>query len=1335
MAYIKKLKDNELIGGTDNTDVYPVTSTEAVYNKENVSQEYINNHVDGSKIVDGTVTNNKIAPSTISMSKLNNEVQTLIQQGASTSLSPMGEFDIEAIYWANDMVYDPATNSSYVSLRADNMGHPVTDETWWMKVVDGSYVNTMVEELEQAIAQAIEDAQEDIDDAIAGANTAAQSANTAAANAEAKIDWVEEQVDSLTAYEVATELDETSIIPVQNKVVSKEINNANSYLKGDVRTLAVGQTYAVDEAVKTADGKMRRMTKEVKSLNLADTTAVGGLKTYNNATYRALKAVAAYNSATTYEEGDYAVGRPAVVTITVDTSELSADGNINVAVAGVEHVIAVTTTSTPASIATNIVEAVGSIDGWTITDNENGTITIKCNTAGANTLAFSYTDVDETGVVVSAATTAGAATISVYNGSSWNAATLAGMATDTALFTSVDAAWLETNTTVQNSVHYELSKIVDYTEMEVQFTDGKYYSGMWNKNVGDTVTYATHNTTNNGVTRFNCVEGEIFSISACVESSRNPTVCFISAENKILSLYRGTPALIDSIWVAPKGAVQLAIQSRPDVTRRVLRVGKLAEWNNKVEKEDYYKDKAIDKFEWINNWVVARYYNSEQLPNHVGIVAPLSYVSNHSDAMHQIVPCVEGDVFWVNLSAVGSITCCAFLDSANRVIAAEGKSVSNKYVVAPQGSVKVVFTGHKNSSYNDYIRTQRVHRMYNIKDVVKSYLDDKRINITFWQAGVYAIIPNVGEVMNYTLTDIETQFHQIIECTENDCFYLKVSNESAQLKASPLIFVDVNDVVVWRSDKIMRDYQYYQAPKNAAKMICQTNVYSDLIYRVGKIDYNTQRLHNVVGRDETWRFYGHLGYLVNVVNTPIGEEVTDFTTLPSVIAHSRYALFECNAGDAITVDQGVNNSWDITFLNANNIVLDRISNVGRNFSAVAPSGAVKVHVTAWTGISGAVVSASCGGVIAGFDSRIQQLESGFDYPYKIVCPDVFYAVAGYQKNVYKDTLIRGMDDGLNSPMGLTIDFECPSFNHQGWTNVGIRRPRMWQLSGSLLNSHKGTFTFRINVFNQKGIRIDYKDCKIKVINATPLTENKNILCVGDSLTAGGQIVATCYNRFAALNGVTPTFWGSRTSTVGDVTVKHEGRSGWEWSTFTTSSSPFYIGGKVDITAYRNSLNMGEEKFDLVIFCLGVNNSVLSTGNGMSNAITLINAFLADNPDTKFILQLQPADNNTSDGWEVYAKDLLSYGIKEIYKNNTWNARQAALNTFNNDTWAGKVYIGDAVMSLDRYYGYPYEEQASSDRISVMEIRHTNCVHPNVAGYNQLGDGYFYQALAILNGEA
>ena len=35
MAKVKVLKDNELVGGTDNTSVYPVTHTKAIFDGNN----------------------------------------------------------------------------------------------------------------------------------------------------------------------------------------------------------------------------------------------------------------------------------------------------------------------------------------------------------------------------------------------------------------------------------------------------------------------------------------------------------------------------------------------------------------------------------------------------------------------------------------------------------------------------------------------------------------------------------------------------------------------------------------------------------------------------------------------------------------------------------------------------------------------------------------------------------------------------------------------------------------------------------------------------------------------------------------------------------------------------------------------------------------------------------------------------------------------------------------------------------------------------------------------------------------------------------------------------
>ncbi|MBR3399178.1 MAG: hypothetical protein IKH08_05305, partial [Prevotella sp.] len=274
------------------------------------------------------------------------------------SWQPAGNFDIETLYEKDNQVFDAETNSCYVSLQTDNVGHPVNEndesyeEGWWMKVIDGASVLS----------------------AAAAATQAAAEANQAA---EAARGIVYQAVDD--------HLDTESLKPVANQVVTQAINDLSEnllkddYIKGDVRTLAVGQTYAVDEAVKSADGKMLRMTKEVKSLNLFNTLAVGELKSYNSATYKALKAVAAYSNTTAYVEGDYALGRPAIVTITVDVSGLVQAGEISIVIGdATPDNIQVTADSTAASIAADIVEAVGSIDGWTITDNEDGTITIKC---------------------------------------------------------------------------------------------------------------------------------------------------------------------------------------------------------------------------------------------------------------------------------------------------------------------------------------------------------------------------------------------------------------------------------------------------------------------------------------------------------------------------------------------------------------------------------------------------------------------------------------------------------------------------------------------------------------------------------------------------------------------------------------------------------------------------------------------------------------------------------------------------------------------------------------------------------------------------------------------
>ena len=118
-----------------------------------------------------------------------------------------------------------------------------------------------------------------------------------------KVDTIEISLD----YDIDNALSTSSEKPVQNKVITADLNKMHDYVGGDVRVLAVGSTYTLGEAVKTSDGALVRLTKDIKALNTTDAVAIGDLKAANSKTYKALKAIADYNEDIEYSSGDYAI--------------------------------------------------------------------------------------------------------------------------------------------------------------------------------------------------------------------------------------------------------------------------------------------------------------------------------------------------------------------------------------------------------------------------------------------------------------------------------------------------------------------------------------------------------------------------------------------------------------------------------------------------------------------------------------------------------------------------------------------------------------------------------------------------------------------------------------------------------------------------------------------------------------------------------------------------------------------------------------------------------------------------------------------------------------------
>ena len=82
---------------------------------------------------------------------------------------PQGDYSSSSMYNVGDVVYDSDTNTTYMSLKADNTGHPVdeTDEEyeegWWMKIIDGSYEKEAAEIISAAVAEVQELTEESVE--------------------------------------------------------------------------------------------------------------------------------------------------------------------------------------------------------------------------------------------------------------------------------------------------------------------------------------------------------------------------------------------------------------------------------------------------------------------------------------------------------------------------------------------------------------------------------------------------------------------------------------------------------------------------------------------------------------------------------------------------------------------------------------------------------------------------------------------------------------------------------------------------------------------------------------------------------------------------------------------------------------------------------------------------------------------------------------------------------------------------------------------------------------------------------------------------------------------
>lgn len=247
----------------------------------------------------------------------------------------------------------------------------------------------------------------------------------------------------------------------------------------------------------------------------------------------------------------------------------------------------------------------------------------------------------------------------------------------------------------------------------------------------------------------------------------------------------------------------------------------------------------------------------------------------------------------------------------------------------------------------------------------------------------------------------------------------------------------------------------------------------------------------------------------------------------------------------------------------------------------------------------------------------------------------------------------------------------------------------------------GSYSAKLVLSNTFGCKIDSTSTIIKVEPKISLG-NKVILAIGNSLTAGGWQYQCPVIR-DSLNVDTLTSIG----TQGADPNKQEGRSGWTAATFMGASSPFYIGGVINIPQYLIDNSLATP--DIIRIDLGINDSyaLANTATTINTLKTLIVKCL-DIPNVNIIVDMPSTASNTIYGWMTNYNNTTNY---EPYILNMRQFQQLVFSNFKSQTYNSRVYFNYGGLVINRNTGYP----------SYAGL-HTNALHPQASGYREIING-------------
>ena len=313
--------------------------------------------------------------------------------------------------------------------------------------------------------------------------------------------------------------------------------------------------------------------------------------------------------------------------------------------------------------------------------------------------------------------------------------------------------------------------------------------------------------------------------------------------------------------------------------------------------------------------------------------------------------------------------------------------------------------------------------------------------------------------------------------------------------------------------------------------------------------------------------------------------------------------------------------------------------------------------------------------------------------------------------------------------GVMLCKDPYAYNIQVTCAVGKAYSRKYVFTPTEVGSH----TLEIKVTDDFGNVLGVQSAQLVVSAkmASPAS-NINVLCFGDSLTAGGNWVDEVYRRLTKTTSVTQhnatapvgdglsniTFVGKKTTQNG---AGYEGTGGWRYSDYLDASmagNPFAYNGNVDFTAYCSAL--GINKIDQCYILLGWNMSWMTESAWKADATALISKLIAHNSAIKIVLMgLQIpaydglAENYGANGGLANYRALQEY----VFRVDQWNKDIAA-------DYPNNVSSISIAGQFDTENNMPTANTTPNIRNATQIKQQSNGVHPDNPGYYQIADAAY-----------